>query len=519
MSPLGRAWLRPCTLIRQFYYCLLFLNDKIKVMKKKNLEKKGLFAILLFSLLINISTAQTITVSSELALASNEDYRFVGKLRDTAVLLLYEENQFKLALYNDNMKYVMTSPLRPEHNNIDILETIIDKDFFSVIYRYASQGKSSAKVLRLNSQGKLLDSLTLQINSRWGVSYTPAIIVSEDRSKVLVYDLADNNTTFNATMFDLRTFKPLWTRTFRPIGLDYNNALKDVVIDNMGGVYWMVEHDNRKTKSVNNRFDVIYFTTELSQEWAMSIPLSGRTWQDVLFSFDNKNRKLVATGFYSTKKISQSEGAFFFALTPLQPQPPEVQFNDFDAGFIQQLTGKEVRNNQGFQDFRIQKLVPRADGGVLLVGEYYKKYVRTMATALGTRPSYGGAPYDTRTTIDFEYHDILLVSFYPNGTVQWKEMLPKRQFSQDDDALYSSFFLMKNKTGLRFIYNDDIKTGGNNVNEYIVIPDGTAQRHNLYNSEKLEMQVIPREARQTSATEVWMPSFRREKVQLLRLNY
>ncbi|MEY4927648.1 MAG: hypothetical protein RI894_2084 [Bacteroidota bacterium] len=473
----------------------------------------------LFSSFASLSLAQTIAVSPELTLSSHQDYRFVGKLRDTAVLLLYEEDLFKLALYDDKMKFVLSEPFRPERHNIDILETVIDKDFFSVVYRHAAQGKSSAKILRLNSQGKLLDSLTLQSMLRWGVSYEPTILVSEDRSKLLIYDLSDNNTTFNAVMFDLRTFKILWSRTFRPIGLDYNNALKDAVIDNAGGVYWMLEHENRKTKSANNRFDVVYFTAELSQEWAMSIPLSGRIWQDAMFCFDNKNKKLVATGLYSTKKTSQSEGAFFFALAPLQPQPPDVQFNDFDAGFIQQLTGKEQRGNQGFQDFKLQKLIPRADGGVLMIGEYYKKYVRTMNTALGTRPNYGGAPYDTRTTIDYEYHDLLLASFYPNGTVQWKEMLPKRQFSQDDDALYSSFFLMKNKTGLRFIYNDDIKTGGNNINEYIVIPDGTAQRHNLYNSEKLEMQLIPREARQTSATEVWIPSFRREKVQLLRFNY
>ena len=251
----------------------------------------------------------------------------------------------------------------------------------------------------------------------------------------------------------------------------------------------------------------------------MSVPLSGRLWQDIFFNFDNKNRILTATGFYSTRKTSQSEGAFFFSLSPLQPLQPTVQFNEFDAAFIQQLTGKEQRNKQGFEDFKIQKVVPRADGGVLLIAEYMTKYVHTITNNLATRPGYGASPYDTRTTTEYQYHDLLLTAFQANGTIQWKEMLPKRQFSQDDDALYSSFYLMKTKYGLRFIYNDEIKNAGSNVNEYIVAIDGTAQRRNLYNSEKANLQLILREARQTSATEVWIPSFRKDKMQLLRLSY
>ncbi len=486
--------------------------------------KKRLISIFIFSLIFLYAKAQTVSPSAEITLSSKEDYRFVGKLRDTAVLLLYEEDQFKLALFDEKMKFKTTENIHPERHNIDIMETVIDKDFFTVIYRHSSQGKSSAKALRINSQGKLLDSTTLQSTMQWGVSYDPTIVVSEDRTKLLVYDLSESNTVFNAVMFDLRSFKPLWARSFKPLGLDYINTLQDVVVDNLGGVYWIISRDNKKVKAVNNRLDVIYYTTELSKEWEMSVPLSGKIWQDVLFCFDNKNRKIIASGIFSSKKSSQSDGAFFFSLAPLQPQAPDVQFNDFDAVFIQQLSGREIKNNQGFQDFKLQKLIPRADGGALLIGEYYKKYVRAMNAPLSTqmRGSYGapyGLPADNRTTTDYEYHDLLLTAFYPNGLVQWKEMLPKRQFSQDDDALYSSFFLMKNKSGLRFIYNDEIKNGGNNVNEYIVIPDGTAQRHNLYNSEKLEMQLIPREARQTSATEVWIPSYRKERVQLLRLNY
>ena len=87
--------------------------------------------------------AQTPTVSPELVIAPREDYRFVGKVRDTAIVLLYEEEQFRLALYDEKLQVKITPPIRPERGNIDILKDITDKDFFTVIYRYNVQGKSA----------------------------------------------------------------------------------------------------------------------------------------------------------------------------------------------------------------------------------------------------------------------------------------------------------------------------------------------------------------------------------------
>jgi hypothetical protein len=403
------------------------------------------------------------------------------------------------------------------------MQTVIDKNYFTVLYKHSGSGRSSLKAMRISTQGKILDSLTLQSTNQWGVVYNPNIILSDDRSKLLAYDLADNNMLFNSVVFDIKTFKILWTRQFRPTGLDYHNSLHQALIDNAGGVYWAIERDNRKAKLMSNRFEIIYYTPELSQEWSMLVPLPNRFWQKAMFVVDNKNKKLICSGFCSVKKAAKSEGVFYFSIVPLFQGVADVFFSDFDAAFIQQITGKEQRNNPSFEEMELRQLVVRADGGVVMVSEHYKKYVRyttNAGTLASQRGSFGapGLPMDTRTTTDFEYHDIMLVSIQASGQKNWNVILPKRQFSEDDDGLYSSFFILKTKTGLRFLYNDEIKSGGN-VNEYVMQTDGTAQRRNIFNSEKQNLQLVLSEARQISATDLIVPSLVRNKLQMVQIRY
>jgi hypothetical protein len=467
--------------------------------------------------------AQKITTSESYTLEQREDYMMVGKIKDTSIFLLYEEDNFRLMLFDANLKSKFTEKIQPERHSIDILQTVIDKNYFTVLYRHSGSGRSSTKAARISSQGKLLDTLTLQSTNQWGVVYQPRLVVSEDRSKLLVYDLVDNNNMFNTVVFDIKNFKMLWTRAFRPNALDYHNTLQQALIDNAGGVYWAIERDNRKSRLTNNRFEVVYYTPELSQEWSVTVPIPNRFWQKVLFVVDNKNKKVLCSGFCSTKKAGRSDAVFYFAITPLFQGVTEVFFSNFETTFLKQITGKEQSaSNPGFEDMELRQVIARTDGSVVLVAEQFKKYVRYTAASsmMGQRSgTYGGTfPTDTRTTTDYEYNDVMLVSILANGQKNWNVLLPKRQYSEDDDGLYSSFFLLKTKTGLRFLYNDEIKTGGN-VNEYAMQTDGTAQRRNIFNSEKQNLQLIPNEARQTSATELIVPSLVKNKLQMVMMSF
>jgi transketolase len=112
----------------------------------------------------------------------------------------------------------------------------------------------------------------------------------------------------------------------------------------------------------------------------------------------------------------------------------------------------------------------------------------------------------------------LVFSIHPDGELHWKDILHKKQYSQDDGAMYSSYFLLKTRSNLRFLYNDEIKQEST-VNEYILTGKGTPDRKNIMNTQGVELMLVMKNATQVSADEVIIPSERRRQLKLIKLTY
>ena len=95
----------------------------------------------------------------------------------------------------------------------------------------------------------------------------------------------------------------------------------------------------------------------------------------------------------------------------------------------------------------------------------------------------------------------------------------KSQYSQDDNALYSSYFLLKTRNNLRFLYNDEIKQE-NAVNEYIVTGKGTPDRKNIMNTQGAKLMLVMKKCNPNiSGRSRLFPSERRRQLKLVKLTY
>ena len=96
--------------------------------------------------------------------------------------------------------------------------------------------------------------------------------------------------------------------------------------------------------------------------------------------------------------------------------------------------------------------------------------------------------------------------------------MPKRQYSNDDEAVYSSYFLFKNPSALRILYNDEIRNE-NTVSEYILNGAGDITRRSLMSTDNQKLKLQIKNAVQISSNEVVIPSVRGKKLKLVRLTY
>jgi hypothetical protein len=119
--------------------------------------------------------------------------------------------------------------------------------------------------------------------------------------------------------------------------------------------------------------------------------------------------------------------------------------------------------------------------------------------------------------VDYYFDDIFVACFSPNGEKQWENILRKKQFSQDDDGLYSSFFIFSNRSFLRILFNDEIKNEST-VSQYLLLPDGRINRKSVLNTSNTKLNLRITDAIQIDETTLIVPSENNGKMSLVRLN-
>lgn len=148
-------------------------------------------------------------------------------------------------------------------------------------------------------------------------------------------------------------------------------------------------------------------------------------------------------------------------------------------------------------------LCPRADGGALLVAEYYDKTVESYEYT--NYDPYYGYRTSTRQVEFYEYDDILLFSIKPDGTPSWNNVIRKKQISREDRGVNSSYAIINSKQQITFIFNEDVEQNSN-VLQYEMEADGALDRKSIFNANQQEVQLRPSSAEQISFNEIIIPS-------------
>jgi hypothetical protein len=284
-----------------------------------------------------------------------------------------------------------------------------------------------------------------------------------------------------------------------------------MLVDDSGRMYFVKDRNNFRARTDLHFYEIITYDGG-PQVNVQRIDMQGRFTFDVRFDIDNLNQQFVAAGFFGTDNNLQADGYFCLNLPIRTDSLHNLTFIPFDASFLNTLLGKEYKPGRGLLDIHMRDIVLRRDGGVLLIGERFRQIERRgPSTRMMNEASF-------RILIDYYYEEIIAAAINPDGSLHWQSILHKRQYSQDDDAIYSSFFLMKTAGKLRMIYNDEIRSE-NTVSEYLINAKGDWERISLFSTEQLDLRLRFRDATQVSSSQVVIPSERRSRLRLIKITY
>ncbi len=457
--------------------------------------------------------SQTVSISDNINIRNDNGYELLGRYKNNILLYRDKMIESEVMAFDEQMRMKWQKTIEFEDRRPQMLDVIGSKDYFSLVYRAKNRNGTIVKISRFDAAADFVDSVVAVSYGNRPYNPQPQCLYSENRKSALIYNY-DQNERIEATVVDLDNLKVLWSHNIELSENRRSNSRENIIVTNDGNAYFIFEKESNPGFFSRESPQFIVHKAGPRDNKTIRFTLQDFICYDIAFGFDNLNRNLVGVALASDKNKSKTSGTLF--IRNLERDSISMNFFHFDDETAFAISGKKT-GSKGLNDLKIRDLALRKDAGVVVLMEELRQFSRSMNN-LGVRPYAFNDPAAARITIDYYNEALVAVSFNPDGSRQWERILPKKQFSQDDDAVYSSYGLMKTPAGMRLIFNDEIKSE-NTTSEYQLQGSGNVDRHSLFSTAGQDILLRFRDALQIGPEEVIIPSEYRSKLRLVKMKF
>ena len=460
---------------------------------------------------------QEVTVSPEISLRNMRSYDIIGRVNETILLFKESGREHKLLLYNKDLVLQSERQVSLDVKRPEIYEIVNLDSLFGVIYGFREKDQHIIRMDILNEKAEKVDSITLtQYEKEYrGLDYET--ILSEDESVISLYNILEEDRMKLITYdFDLDTIVQKEDYIFSNIDL-YDDMLS-VDVSNDGIFYMLTEHNNKRSKKEFHDATIYSFVPFSNNINQVLIPLKDIITADLKLSIDNRNGQIGLAGLYDEKRYTESEGFFWIAAKPNQFNNKEIYFNTFDKEIFFEIYGD--KDEKRLENYSISDIIWKANGTPILVFEMMLDISRRSGGGPVGRQSaaidHYGSTYGGWS--DHYREDLILISLDEKGLSEWHRVFYKKQFSQNDGGMFSSYFSFLTPSRLRLVYNDEIKKNST-VSEYILDGNGNYKRSSVLSTEYQKLKLRFADAEQISSTELIVPSQKNYMLNLVKIDF
>jgi hypothetical protein len=462
------------------------------------------------------ATAQVVEVSSPSKLPPKTGkFKIIGKNNDGIVVRLYGGDDV-INVYHDDLRLASSKTIEFKNQDGPLQHIILNKT--GAVIFYLTQDKRFSVLMAQAVNSKFVEMGTaIPIDTIYD---RKDLVAANLRFKTSV----DQNYTFiYYPFFEGGNIKYIrYTCVNHALNVLYavnypiNRSEKelqesDALIDNEGNCAIILKPE---TEGATEQFNV--FRTGANGDLSTYTLLTEKPlFGKAEFEIDDKNGNLVMCHFFderTSKDEPAASGFFYGSYNPATGEKVKSVYLPFSSAFVNELTGREMNNKNRLYTFNIKKVVLRNDGGALIIAESFIKDSREIAMPMGIQPGYNS--YQTSTI--YQFNDIIAFSFNGAAELDWYNIMRKKQASQDDNGVFSSFLIVNEKEKLRFVYLDDISTSGA-LSMYTLKSEGKSERAELFNQEERDLLLLPKLGKQISPSEAVIPSYKNGVLQLVKI--
>lgn len=472
-----------------------------------NLKKYCLIAWLLLT--GAALSGQKFYVSEAFRLRINEQSDIIGQQADFNFFTRSSEYEFDIIRLNAEMKNIRTLAVPLKERRAEVLYTGFVQKMLVIVYKYRVKSELCIKLLSYDTDLNFKDSLTMACFSGTSYNTQPKVVVSEDKQSLLLYSTHQSE-YIQLWSFNLKEKKLSWSyRWDHELEKTEYRYFEKLLADNEGNAA-MIFSEPAEGKN-RYRISLAYLTgTGVIRQ---TFEEEHNKIYDADWLIDNKNKTLIQAGLFMQNKGFRAGGSIYRRVAlALGQDSVFTVLREFETAKFTGFDSKKENYSNGLDDLSVVNIIMKQDGGAVVVLEKQQKNERSI------RGRMADAGNTMRSLTDYYYDELYLMSLDANGNIEWLSQLVKKQFSQDDDADYSSVLVMKGADYLRLVYNDEI-TNENTLSQYLVQSDGRFLRKNIPNTDFRKLKIMFRKGRQVSANTVLIPCLAKNKLRYLKLEF
>ncbi len=461
------------------------------------------------------------TLPEKLNYGSNR-HEILGTNSGGIVVMNAGKNLHFISLYSTDMKLNWKKSISlKEFGSVNIGKVILMADSALVFYTTQTKGMTLLKAAKVNSQlllirpSIIIDTLTSStLQSVPKINYS----VSNNKKRFLIY-YEDLNTIEKRKLHaycldDLLNNK--WKSEFIATEFKDPEIISAQIDDSIYCSFLLGENHIKNFRNdfpYNKLMLVSYndsqqtFSTTVTEE-------SGMILTEALLKQDISNHQILVAVLYALAPGIKSEGIIIYRYS-FNGDLINKKLIPFSIDMLSSLTGNiTTKRNDGFFSFQPSEMIIKKDGGLIFFAESHSVSTESFnSSGLG---NFGGS--SSLTVNYYHYDEILAYSISDTGKIEWSQVLHKKQQTEGDGGLFSSFSILIAPAALIIVFNDFI-TGMDMLSAFKLEADGKTSRLELFNATKKGLLPVSKAAKQISINEIVIPSLKKGYLQYLKISF
>jgi hypothetical protein len=458
------------------------------------------------------------------------NFEVLGKMNGKVLVYKNYRDLHYIATYDSDMKPV--DKVKLDFLNYRVLNTdfIQYPDYLYMIYQYQRRSVMYCMAVKLDGNGKKLGE-PVQLDSTDNINYSAnnkiySVINSDDKQKIMVFKINTKNDrahVLTTSLFDKELV--LQKKTRLSINMPQrNDFLTEFTLDNEGDLVCIkasgtASNDNIKTLSLITKraMSDAYNSTDLK--------VNNIFLDDVRIKADNINKHYLITSYFTRTRRGNIEGLYYTLWDKVQNKEMLNATTVFSDEFREDAKG-EGSSKTAFNDYFLKNIILRKDGGFIIISE--SAYTSSRGNTLnrwdylygspywapvdyyswnspaGYYPWWRSSVYNNATSMTRYFADnIAVISFEPNGKMEWSNVLRKSQFDDNTDN-YIGYGILNMGDALHFIFNVQEKKSMI-LTDQSISPSGQVDRNPTFKNLDKGYDFMPRHAKQIGSRVAIVP--------------